>query len=269
MYTSRHLKCNRRPGRFGAEAAVGQGVNALKFAIDGPGEQFRRLVSHWPSPAYYNLYGPTETNMCTYARIPTPIPEDRSEPYPIGCPCSNCAALVLDSEGRQVEAGDEGPLYIAGPSVFKSYWNRPQETCAAFIDRDSARWYNAGDVVKQQGDEGFLYLGRRDRMVKRRGYRIELGEVESCLYRHPAVTGAAAVAVQNAEVGVRIVAYLVAPATSRPSIVAMKTLCNQHLPSYMSPDVFVFVDALPRTSTNKVDYQDLIRRFELGGHGMA
>jgi len=227
-----------------------------------PVKQLRRLVSHWPWPAYYNLYGPTETNVCTYARIPTPIPEGRSEPYPIGWPCSHCAALVIDAEGRRVEGGDEGLLYISGPSVFIGYWNRLQETAAAFLDRDGARWYNTGDVVKQQGDEGLLYLGRRDRMVKRRGYRIELGEVESCLYRHPAVSGAAAVPVQSAEAGVRIVAYLVAPAASRPSIVEMKTFCNQHLPSYMNPDVFVFVDALPRTSTNKVDYQDLIRRFE-------
>jgi acyl-coenzyme A synthetase/AMP-(fatty) acid ligase len=99
-------------------------------------------------------------------------------------------------------------------------------------------------------------------MIKRRGYRIELGEVESCLYRHPAIAGAAAVAMPHPEAGVRIVVYLVAPARLRPSIVELKTFCNQHLPAYMNPDVFVFVDVLPRTSTNKTDYQELIRRFQ-------
>lgn len=227
-----------------------------------PVKQLRRLVSHWPSPVYYNLYGPTETNVCTFAKIPTPIPEDRSEPYPIGWPCPHCAAMVLDPEGQPVEAGAEGLLYIAGPSVFPGYWGRPNETAAAFLERDGIRWYNTGDVVKQCGSEGFLYVGRRDRMIKRRGYRIELGEVESCLYRHPAIAGAAAVAVPHPEAGVRIVVYLVAPARLRPSIVELKTFCNQHLPAYMNPDVFVFVDVLPRTSTNKTDYQELIRRFQ-------
>ena len=83
-----------------------------------PVKQLRRLVSHWPDPAYFNLYGPTETNVCTFARIPTPIPEERSEPYPIGWPCSHCSALVVDTDGSEVEPGEEGLLYIAGPSVF-------------------------------------------------------------------------------------------------------------------------------------------------------
>jgi amino acid adenylation domain-containing protein len=226
-----------------------------------PVKQLRRLTAHWPHPAYYNLYGPTETNVCTFARIPTPIPEERTDPYPIGWPCSHCAALVVDSDGTPVTAGEEGLLYISGPSVFSGYWNRPRESAAAFLERDGTRWYNTGDVVKQDGDDGFVYIGRRDRMVKRRGYRVELDEIESCLYRHPAIKAAAVVSMPNTESGVRIVSYLATAENSRPSIVEMKSFCNDHLPSYMNPDVFVFVDSLPRTSTNKVDYQSLIRTF--------
>src|ERR1700674_993834 len=226
-----------------------------------PVKQLSRLTAHWPRPAYYNLYGPTETNVCTFARIPTPIPEGRMEPYPIGWPCSHCTALVVDSDGTPVTAGEEGLLYISGPAVFSGYWNRPRESAAAFLERDGTRWYNTGDVVKLDGADGFLYVGRRDRMVKRRGYRIELDEIESCLYRHPAIKGAAVVSVPNAESSVRIVGYLAVAEDSRPSIVEMKSFCNDHLPSYMNPDVFVFVDSLPRTSTNKVDYQSLIRTF--------
>ena len=228
-----------------------------------PVKQLRRVVKHWPHPDYFNLYGPTETNVCTFARIPTPIPEDRSEPYPIGWPCSHCAALVLDGD-QAVEAGSEGLLYISGPSVFSGYWGRPEESAAAFMDRDGARWYNTGDVVKQSGCDGFLYVGRRDRMIKRRGYRIELGEIESCLYKHAAITGAAVIALPHPEAGMRVVAYLAGPEDSRPSIVELKVFCNQNLPAYMNPDVFVFLDALPRTSTNKVNYQELTRKFAAG-----
>lgn len=224
-----------------------------------PVKQLRRIVSHWPHAEYYNLYGPTETNVCTYARIPKPIPEDRTEPYPIGWPCSHCEALALD-DGEPVKQGEEGLLYIAGPSVFSGYWGRASESAAVFMERDGKRWYNTGDVVREDARDGYIYVGRRDRMVKRRGYRIELGEIESCLYRHPAVAEAAAVAVSHPQSGARIVCYLAAP--ERPSIIEMKTFCNRHLPAYMNPDVFVFAEALPRTSTNKVDYQALIRKFQ-------
>lgn len=228
-----------------------------------PVKQLRRVVEHWPHPAYYNLYGPTETNVCTFAEIPTPIPGDRAEPYPIGWPCSHCAALVLDGD-EEVKAGSEGLLYISGPSVFSGYWGRPEESAAAFVERDGVRWYNTGDVVKQNGSDGFRYVGRRDRMVKRRGYRIELGEIERCLYQHAAIAGAAVVALPHPEAGMRIAAYLVAPVDSRPSIVELKVFCSRNLPAYMSPDVFLFLDALPMTSTNKVNYQELIRQFAAG-----
>jgi acyl-coenzyme A synthetase/AMP-(fatty) acid ligase len=77
------------------------------------------------------------------------------------------------------------------------------------------------------------------------------------LYQHPAIAEAAVIAVPDDSAGVRILAYLSSRVTERPSIVEMKVFCGRQLPSYMSPDALVFMDALPRTSTNKVDYQSL------------
>jgi acyl-coenzyme A synthetase/AMP-(fatty) acid ligase len=128
-----------------------------------------------------------------------------------------------------------------------------------FVERDGLRWYNTGDVVREDGSNGFIYVGRRDRMVKRRGYRIELGEIERGLYQHPHLREAAVVAAPDADAGVKILAFLTAQAGKRPSIIELKAFCTQALPGYMSPDIFRFVDALPRTSTNKVDYQALLR----------
>jgi amino acid adenylation domain-containing protein len=223
-----------------------------------PVKHLRHLAGLWPKPVYYNLYGPTETNVCTFARIPDTIAADRTAPYPIGWPCAHCASLVLDERGREVARGDEGLLFIAGPSVFLGYWNRPEQNASAFIERDGRRWYNTGDVVREDAGDGFVYLGRRDRMVKRHGYRIELGEIERGLYQHPLVGEAAVVSAAD-ESGVRILAFLSTRGVERPSIIELKTFCARHLPSYMSPDAFVFLDALPRTSTNKVDYQGLQR----------
>ena len=234
-----------------------------------PVKHLRQVQRRWPGPDYYNLYGPTETNVCTFAKIPPGIPDDRDTPYPIGFPCAHCEPLVLEADGHEVTPGEEGLLYIAGRSVFQGYWNRPVENSAAFLSRDGRRWYNTGDVVRWHPDDGFIYAGRRDRMVKRRGYRIELGEIERGLYLHPRIHEAAVIAMPDADAGVTITAFLSChqDAGRAPSIVEMKTFCASHLPGYMSPDRFVFETSLPRTSTDKVDYQSLRRR--LAGQGAA
>jgi amino acid adenylation domain-containing protein len=222
-----------------------------------PVKHLRAVKKMWPAPVYYNLYGPTETNVCTFARIPEAVPEDRDEPYPIGFACSHCDSLVLDEDGQEVAAGEEGLLYISGPSVFQGYWNRDEVNRTLFLHRDGKRWYNTGDVVRWRDGEGFIYLGRRDRMVKRRGYRIELGEIERALYRHPQVREAAVLALPDPESGVRIIACLSSSDPKPPSVIAMKTFCAQQLPVYMSPDRFVWLGQLPHTSTDKTDYQAL------------
>lgn len=221
-----------------------------------PVKHLRAVQRAWPNPAYFNLYGPTETNVCTYARIPDRVADDRQTPYPIGHVCSHCRSLVLDADNREVATGEEGLLYISGASVFQGYWNRPDLNAGVFHERDGARWYNTGDVVRWVEGEGFIYVGRRDRMVKRRGYRIELGEIERALYLHSGVREVAVIASTDDNGGVTIVACL-ASHDMRPSIIDLKTFCASHLPAYMSPDRFAFFDRLPRTSTDKVDYQAL------------
>jgi amino acid adenylation domain-containing protein len=223
-----------------------------------PVKHLRSIAERWPQARYYNLYGPTETNVCTFARIPTPIPADRTEPYPIGHLCPYCEGLVLDTfNGAEVGRGEEGLLHIAGDSLFQGYWGR--STTDLFFERHGRRWYSTGDVVRELESDGYVYVGRRDRMVKRRGYRIELGEIERGLYRHEGLREVAVVSMPDPSAGVKIVAYLSAQPGARPTIVDLKMFCGKVLPSYMNPDAFVFLDALPRTSTDKVDYQRLLQ----------
>jgi acyl-coenzyme A synthetase/AMP-(fatty) acid ligase len=73
---------------------------------------------------------------------------------------------------------------------------------------------------------------------------------------------AAVVALPDSSAGVRLVAFVTPQPGPRPSIIDLKTHCGRVLPAYMNPDAFMFVEALPRTSTNKVDYQALIRRSQ-------
>jgi acyl-CoA synthetase (AMP-forming)/AMP-acid ligase II len=86
---------------------------------------------------------------------------------------------------------------------------------------------------------------------------VELGEIEACLYRHGDVRVAAVVAVADAQAGVSIRAHLSLKEQGKPSLIAFKRFCSEHLPLYMVPDRFFFQPALPKTSTAKVDYESL------------
>jgi amino acid adenylation domain-containing protein len=221
-----------------------------------PIKHLRALKAHWPRPAYYNLYGPTETNVCTSYEVPAEIPRTQTTPCPIGAACAHLEARVADDQGRPAARGEAGELWIAGDNVAQGYWNLPEQTASVFVhDAEGRRWYRTGDIVVDPGDGCFTFLGRRDRMVKKRGYRIELGEIETALFRHPAIKEAAVLA-RSTDEGVEIRAFLACHG-ERPSIIALKRFCVAHLPPYMIPDTFRFHDSLPKTSTSKVDYQRL------------
>jgi acyl-CoA synthetase (AMP-forming)/AMP-acid ligase II len=210
-----------------------------------------------PGRRFFNLYGPTETNVCTYYEVEPPVPAERTTPYPIGKTCSHLRSRVVDEAEEDVANGNEGELCIAGPGVMVGYWALPELTDKAFLKTENGScWYRTGDIVVEAEDGNYTYRGRRDRMVKRRGYRVELGEIESGLYRHPRVEEAAVIAVPH-EDGVQIVAFLSSPDGNKASLIEMKRFCSQHLPLYMVPDRINWLSELPKTSTDKIDYQRL------------
>lgn len=222
-----------------------------------PVPHLRALTQAWPGARFVNLYGPTETNVCTWHEVALPVPSERAEPYPIGQPCSHVRAAVLDDDGRPLPDEARGELCIAGAPVLDGYWNLPEQTAAAFHEgQDGTRWYRTGDLV-DRGPDGFSYRGRRDRMVKRRGFRVELGEVEARLHRHPDLAAAAVLAADDPEQGVRLTAFCAWRDDARPSLIALKRFCAEELPGSMVPDAFQHLEALPTTSTDKIDYQRL------------
>jgi acyl-CoA synthetase (AMP-forming)/AMP-acid ligase II len=189
--------------------------------------------------------------------VPAEIEPERTEPYPIGKVCAHYRERIADADGGPLAADAEGELCIAGPGVMQGYWNRPELDERVFVDdREGTRWYRTGDIVHRDENGDFRFLGRRDRMIKKRGYRVELGEIEAALYRHPEVKEAAVVAVA-ADDGPRVTAFLSTKSGDRLSIIALKQFCLGQLPQYMTPDTFQFMATLPKTSTDKVDYQRL------------
>lgn len=267
-----HLIAERRisvwysaPSILSALAQFGK-LDRLDFAalriVFFAGEVFpvkflRMLKEQWPTPRFFNLYGPTETNVCTWHEIPPTVPADRTEPYPIGKVCANLRGKVVDEQGQALDAGAEGELCISGTNVMQGYWNLADQTARAFlVDADGTRWYRTGDIVVLDAAGDYVYVGRRDRMVKRRGHRVELNEIEAGLYRHDAVKEVAVIAVKH-EDGIRIRAFIALKDGASVGVIAMKRFSAEHLPASMVPDDFRFLDALPKTSTDKIDYQRL------------
>jgi amino acid adenylation domain-containing protein len=225
-----------------------------------PPKYLARLMEQLPHPRYLNWYGPTETNVCTSFEVPAGTAE--AGPVPIGKACANTEVFAVTSEGRRASRpGEEGELYVRGPSLMRGYWGQPARTrdvlvSSPFQDICDELVYRTGDLVTLDPARNYVYLGRRDSMVKIRGYRVELGEVETALYRHPAISEAAVLPVADELLGSRLRAVVV----GRLKREAVLDHCRQWLPAYMVPDVVEFREALPRTSTGKVDRAGLARQ---------
>ncbi len=238
-------------------------LSALKKIIFAgevfPIKYLRLLIKTIPSAEYFNFYGPTETNVCTYYQLRSVPKEDNS--IPIGKPCLGQELFIVDENNNLVKDGDIGELYVSGPTLMEGYWNDPEETAKVLLEnnfcRGGTKVYRTGDIVYRDAKGELNYHGRRDNMIKSRGYRIELGEIESTLLLHPEIKEAAVVAFADEEIGKRIKAAIVMKDHASLSENDIKLFCSEKLPFYMIPESIDFLEELPRTATGKVDRKKL------------
>ena len=241
-----------------------------------PPKHLARLITALPHVRYLNWYGPTETNVCTAFEVPAGWAD--SKPVPIGTACANTEVFAVTSEGRPVsEPGEEGELYVRGPSLMRGYWAQPAKTSQVLVAHplraeSGELVYRTGDLVTLQPDGNYAYLGRRDSMVKIRGYRVELGEVEATLYRHPAIRDAAVLPVPDELLGARLRAVITTDSATTLTREDVLEHCRRWLPGYMVPDIVEIRDDMPRTSTGKVDRAGLAQQpteLQPAGDGQA
>ena len=205
------------------------------------------LLDAFPRADFANLYGPTETNVCTFERIQRQL-WDRVSPISIGVPCEDTRVVLYDDSETAISGpGVVGELFVTGPTVALGYWRDAEKSSRRFLEREGARWCRTGDYAEWDGEGRLVFHGRRDHMVKIRGYRIELGEIETALLSHSSVAEGAVVLV-----GESLVAFA---RLSRNSATGdeIREYCATRLPRYMVPAEVNILDEMPHGSTGKID----------------
>ncbi len=214
----------------------------------------------------YNLYGPTEASVtitCWACQR-----NNSMAIVPIGKPIANSQVYVLDPSLQLMPVGVPGELYIAGVCLARGYLNRPDLTSDRFIANPFSaipgdRMYKSGDLARWLPDGNLEFLGRFDGQVKFHGNRVELGEIEITLMLHPAVRTAVVIVREDTPGDQRLVAYIISESALSVDPDDLQRHLRKTLPSYMLPSHFVFLDALPLTSSGKVDRRALPAPFAL------
>jgi amino acid adenylation domain-containing protein len=220
-----------------------------------PVPHIRRLVELFPTVRIYSMYGLTECKRVAYM----PPEKLAQRPSSVGIPMPNCEVFVLDQEGRETEPDQVGELVIRGANVMQGYWRSPEETARRFRP---GRY--RGDVLLYSGDlfrrdkEGFLYfVGRRDDMIKTKGERVSPKEIENVICELTGVAEAAVIGVPDDILGQAVKAILVLSDNAILSKNNVLNHCRQNLEPFMVPKHIEFRDAIPKTSTGKIDKKPL------------
>ncbi len=222
-----------------------------------PTKYLHGLVQELPNVRFANLFGPTETNVCTWYEVPR---WDGEPPpaIPIGKQIAGVETFAVGDDGTVLADGEVGELYVRGPTVMQGYWGDGERTAATLLsDWGGGAYptYRTGDLAHRDANGDWIFLGRRDSQIKSRGYRIELGDIEATLNQHPAVEECAVVAVPDELVTNRIKAYIVGRADVTDD--ELTRFCSERLPRYMAPEIYEHRDELPRSSTGKIDRRAL------------
>lgn len=210
-----------------------------------------------PKLMYANLYGPTElTDICTYYVVNRDFKDN--ETLPIGKPCNNCEAIILDENNNESE---EGELCIKGSILGLGYYNNKEKTDTTFIQNPLNKSfieyiYRTGDIVKYNEYNELIYLSRKDFQIKHMGYRIELGEIETNINALDGITLCACIYDANNK---QIVLFYEGNKLKEEDV--NKFACEK-LVSYMRPNKIIKVSKMPYNANGKIDRVKLKEMYE-------
>lgn len=243
---------------------------ALRLVIVGSERALPKAYASWRKstaagghePRFLNGYGPTETTITATVFEPDPGADMSAfDSLPIGKAIDGVEAFVVDDNGKVVEQGTAGELWIGGAGVSRGYRGRPELNAERFLADpfgrgDGSRVYRSGDRVRELPGGDLEFLGRMDLQVKIRGYRIELGEIERVAESHPGVEECVVAARESDGAPARLVAYT-RPLEGAPSAAEFKAFLAEQLPDYMLPAASMALEQFPLNPSGKVDRKAL------------
>jgi D-alanine--poly(phosphoribitol) ligase subunit 1 len=240
------------------------------IALGGEASAPADVLALWaaaPDLRVFNRYGPTETTIAvTHLELTVDLVR-RGAPIPMGTPHPGVSFHLVDDDGTIVDGpGRPGELVISGDQLMTGYLGDPALT-ASVLRGDvvpGRTVYRTGDIVMRNDQGDYVYLDRKDRVVKRSGVRISLLEVTGTIREVVGVRDATAVTYEDAG-NLAIAAFIVAE--DGLTGVDIRRSLGRHLPSTMLPDVIRLVDRLPMTSAGKVDDRRLLAEAALGAGG--
>jgi fatty-acyl-CoA synthase len=218
----------------------------------------RALREALPGVAFYNCFGQSEIGpLATVLR-----PEEHDErPDSAGRPVLFVQARVVDDDMNDVPVGELGEVVYRSPQLCEGYWDKPEETEAAF----AGGWFHSGDLVRADA-EGYLYVVDRIKdVINTGGILVASREVEEALYEHPAVGEVAVIGLPH-ERWIEAVTAVVVPkgAVTAAELVAF---ARERLAVHKVPKAVHLVDELPKNPSGKLLKRELRERF--GGSGAA
>lgn len=228
-----------------------------------PMETVARLRQALPHTRIVLMYGLTEAFRSTW------LPPDELEARPgsMGKAIPETQIFAVTPEGRRTRAGEPGILMHRGPTVSLGYWNRPDETAKVLVpdplDPLGPPLCRSGDLVVEDAEGYFTFVGRDDAMIKTSGFRVSPGEVEAALMATEAFGAVAVIGLPDASLGQRLHAIGV-PASDGPSIEMALRSVREVVAPHMVPRTVEMVAALPVTPNGKIDYKRLAAERENG-----
>ena len=233
-----------------AEPRLAAALGQLRLLVSGsaalPTPDFAR-VEELTGQRIVERYGLTETLMNTAVRA-----DGERRPGYVGLPVPGVEVRLVGDDGADVEVSDDetiGEVAVRGPNLFTGYLNRPDATAEAVRDG----WFFTGDLGTRGPDGYWRIVGRRSTdLIKTGGYKVGAGEVETALLGHPAVDEAAVIAAPDADLGERIVAFVVASDGSLPAADELIDHVAAQLAPHKCPREVRIVDGLPRNAMGKL-----------------
>ncbi len=252
-------------------------------AVMSAGESVGDAVFDWCRDAVgvgvNEMFGQTEINYVVgncgraYGRDGRALPGWPARPGSMGRAYPGHRVAVIDDQGRECARGMPGDVAVhrldrhghADPVFFLGYWRQAEATRQKYTGDPSDSWCRTGDMAVMDDDGYLWYQGRSDDMFKSAGYRIGPSEIENCLVKHPAVANAAVVPKPDADRGALIKAYVVLAPGYRGDetlVAQLQAHVRERLAPYEYPKEVEFIDALPMTTTGKVQRRELRLREE-------